>query len=120
MEFSGLGGALNPTRVAAIKRAAALAFRDWDPDAPQREAWAGHRPMTPDGLPIIGPLLEDGNVWVATGHAMLGLTQAPATAREIRALVRGAKQPDPALGLRRFGRVKVREYLERTLILGKH
>lgn len=103
MEFSGFGDGLNPTRIAAIKRAAALGLRDWDPDAPQREAWAGHRPVTPDGLPIIGPLFKDSNVWVATGHAMLGLTQAPATAREIQALVRGAKQPNPALSLRRFG-----------------
>lgn len=106
MEFSGLGGALNPARVAAIKRAAARGLRDWDPDAPHRPAWAGHRPMTPDGLPIIGPLRGDANVWVATGHAMLGLTQAPATARQIRALVRGDSQPDPALSLQRFGRVK--------------
>lgn len=102
MEFSGLNDTINPTRVAAIKKAAAEGLRDWDPDAPQRPVWAGHRPMTPDGLPTIGPLAPGANAWVATGHAMLGLTQAPVTGREIRALVNGTKQPDPALGVDRF------------------
>lgn len=104
MEFAGMNDKINPVRVAAIKKAAAQGLRGWDPDAPQRAAWAGHRPMTPDGLPMIGPLRPGSNAWVATGHAMLGLTQAPVTGREIRALISGSKAPDPALSVHRFGR----------------
>ena len=62
------------------------------------------RPMTPDGLPVVGPLADGLNVWVASGHAMLGLTLAPTTAREIRELVRGERQPDPRTGVQRFRR----------------
>ena len=44
--------------------------------------WAGFRPATPDGRPIIGriPTCERGNRWVATGHEGLGLTIATGTA----------------------------------------
>ena len=38
------------------------------------------RPMTPDGLPIIGRLGRLANTYVATGHGMLGVTLAPGTA----------------------------------------
>jgi D-amino-acid dehydrogenase len=43
--------------------------------------------MTADGLPLIGraPALE--NVYVATGHGMLGITLAPATAALLAPLV---------------------------------
>ena len=44
--------------------------------------WAGYRPATPDGRPVIGriPSSERGNRWVATGHEGLGLTTATGTA----------------------------------------
>jgi glycine/D-amino acid oxidase-like deaminating enzyme len=44
--------------------------------------WAGFRPATPDGRPIIGriPASARGNQWVATGHEGLGLTTATGTA----------------------------------------
>jgi D-amino-acid dehydrogenase len=107
MEFAGFGTVINETRIAAVKRAAAVGFRDWDPAAPHEPAWAGMRPMTPDGLPVVGPLTEGSNVWVASGHGMLGLTQAPTTALAIRRLLRGeAADPEfsPARFRRRAGR----------------
>ena len=50
-----------------------------DPDGPI-EAWAGLRPATPDGLPLIGALPGLEDIYLATGHGMLGVTLAPATA----------------------------------------
>jgi D-amino-acid dehydrogenase len=49
--------------------------------------WAGLRPMTADGLPLVGraPALE--HVYVATGHGMLGVTLAPATAAALAPLI---------------------------------
>jgi D-amino-acid dehydrogenase len=104
MEFSGLDNSVDATRIAAIKRAAAEGFRDWDPEAPHDPHWAGMRPMTPDGLPVIGPLLDGANVWVASGHGMLGLTLAPTTARTIRELVRRPSASDPQTSPARFRR----------------
>jgi D-amino-acid dehydrogenase len=57
-----------------------------DPDAPV-EAWAGLRPATPDGLPLIGALPGLDGIFLATGHGMLGVTLAPATARLLAPLV---------------------------------
>ena len=42
--------------------------------------WVGMRPLTPDGLPVIGAVPGADNVYLATGHGMLGVTLAPATA----------------------------------------
>jgi glycine/D-amino acid oxidase-like deaminating enzyme len=41
-------------------------------------AWAGFRPATPDGRPLIGRL--DDGPWIAAGHEGLGLTTAAGTA----------------------------------------
>ena len=60
----------------------------WRPDgngAPQ--GWAGLRPATPDGLPLIGALPGLEGVYLATGHGMLGVTLAPATAALLAPLV---------------------------------
>lgn len=47
--------------------------------------WAGLRPATPDGLPILGPL-PDWPAVVATGHYRNGILLAPWTAREVARL----------------------------------
>ena len=57
-----------------------------DPDGPV-EAWAGLRPATPDGLPLIGALAGLDGIYLATGHGMLGVTLAPATANLLAPLV---------------------------------
>jgi D-amino-acid dehydrogenase len=60
----------------------------WRPDADGPvEAWAGLRPATPDGLPLIGALPGLERVYLATGHGMLGVTLAPATADLLAPLV---------------------------------
>jgi D-amino-acid dehydrogenase len=53
------------------------------------DAWVGMRPMTPDGLPAIGRVPGLDNVFLATGHAMLGITLAPATGEAIADLICG-------------------------------
>jgi glycine oxidase len=46
--------------------------------------WAGLRPCTPDGMPIIGPI-ADSNVVAATGHYRNGILLGPITGRWIAA-----------------------------------
>ncbi len=50
------------------------------------ETWAGLRPGTPDGLPIIGKTSVEGLI-VATGHYRNGVLLAPATAAIVRDLI---------------------------------
>ncbi len=51
--------------------------------------WAGHRPATPDKLPIIGPSPENDRVWFATGHEGLGITTALGTGQLLADLIQG-------------------------------
>jgi D-amino-acid dehydrogenase len=89
MEFDGTMDRFNPGRIEAIVRAAApyLDDVDW---AARTDAWVGPRPITPDGLPVLGSLSGHARVVFATGHNMLGVTFAPVTGRLIaRLLVEG-------------------------------
>jgi D-amino-acid dehydrogenase len=60
-------------------------------DGDERRAviWAGLRPTTTDGAPVIGRLPKAPEVVVATGHCMLGSTLAAGTAEAVTSLVRG-------------------------------
>jgi glycine oxidase len=51
------------------------------------ESWAGLRPGTPDGLPILGPAGMPGLI-IATGHFRNGILLAPVTAQLVRDWVR--------------------------------
>ncbi len=63
-------------------------------DLPFREAWAGLRPGTPDGLPWIGPSPSTEGLFLATGHHREGILLAPITARLLADLIlRGERAP---------------------------
>ncbi|WP_120519821.1 NAD(P)/FAD-dependent oxidoreductase [Arthrobacter celericrescens] len=94
MEFGGLDEKINQVRVDAILRAPAKYFRNWEPPATKPTPMAGMRPMTPDGLPVIGHLGHLQNTYVSTGHGMMGITLAPGTAAALTDLmVRGRMAP---------------------------
>jgi len=86
MEFGRLDESIDPVRVGAIARAPQSFFRAWKMTT-RPEVGAGMRPMSPDGLPIIGRLGELSNFYVSTGHAMLGLTLAPSSAVAVSDLI---------------------------------
>lgn len=93
MEFRGLDEDVNSVRVAAILRAPGTYFRDWvEPEATTAPR-AGMRPMTPDGLPVIGRLGALRNTWVSSGHGMMGITLAPGTARALTTAITSGTVP---------------------------
>ncbi|MEI7899073.1 MAG: FAD-dependent oxidoreductase [bacterium] len=49
--------------------------------------WTGHRPATPDKLPLIGRSLESDKIWLATGHEGLGITTSAGTGRLLADLI---------------------------------
>jgi D-amino-acid dehydrogenase len=90
LELAGLDLSIDRRRVNAIVRAA----REFLPaleETPLIEIWRGLRPCTPDGLPIVGraPRLE--NLWLATGHGMLGMAHGPITGKLVAELLTGAE-----------------------------
>lgn len=94
MELGGSGERIADARVGGIRRAAQDAFPGWDSPPGEGTPWAGMRPLTPDGLPIVGRLDTAPNAYVLSGHGMLGLTLAPATAELVTAMV--TQQPPTA------------------------
>jgi D-amino-acid dehydrogenase len=60
--------------------------------------WAGLRPLTPDGLPLIGRAPRVDNLILATGHGHLGLSLAAVTAEAVAGIAAGdgtAFDPEP-------------------------
>jgi glycine oxidase len=68
-------------------------------------AWAGLRPGSPDGLPIIGRLPGWENVYVASGHFRNGILLGPITGKLIAQLITGggADVPLEPFSASRFG-----------------
>lgn len=93
MELGGADGTVEPHRLRGIVRSAGEYLKGGSPASPSRP-WTGWRPMTPNGLPVVGPLPGRDNVLVASGHAMLGVTLAPATAELITAMVNAGTGAD--------------------------
>ncbi|UIF86948.1 D-amino acid dehydrogenase [Cupriavidus sp. UYPR2.512] len=57
-------------------------------DVSRATFWAGLRPMTPDGTPIVGPTQVRG-LWLNTGHGTLGWTMACGSGKLLSDLVSG-------------------------------
>ena len=86
MELSGLNVRLETRRVESISRAGDRYLGEWRGGRSER-VWVGMRPLTPDGLPVIGRAPGSDNVYVAGGHQMLGVTLAPATGEALASLI---------------------------------
>ena len=104
MEFAGYDLKLNPVRLEQLT----LKPRSWLPtlgDAPPVSEWCGLRPMSPDGLPFIGPIGDVAGLSVAVGHGNLGLTLSAVTGEMVANHVTGAGDPRLApFSPARFGR----------------
>ena len=78
MELSGVNSRMDGARIRSLRRRVS---REVDiPEAKEggRE-WVGMRPVVPDSLPVMGKLPSRENVYVNTGHQMLGVTLAPSS-----------------------------------------
>ncbi len=90
--------AIERLRVSAVNVVPELA------SASIHEAWAGLRPGSPDGLPILGETALPG-YFVASGHFRDGILLAPGTARVLAGMIVGdsADLDCAALSPKRFG-----------------
>jgi D-amino-acid dehydrogenase len=106
MELDGTDETISRRRVRGIIRAATRYFPAFsETDFAGIEPWRGLRPVSPDGMPYLGRTRRWRNLFVATGHAMMGLSLAPATGRIVADLLEG-RPPAVDLGLmdpERFG-----------------
>jgi len=63
-------------------------------DAPIVEQWVGFRPLSADGVPLIGPAALEGLYYI-TGHGPTGIGPAPASVKLLVALIEGTEPPVP-------------------------
>lgn len=88
MEIAGSDITANPVRVESIKKAVC----DYMPqfrmtDFSNARVWAGLRPIAPDGMPYAGRSRDYKNLYISTGHAMMGMSLAPACGQLITDLI---------------------------------
>ncbi|WP_166375944.1 NAD(P)/FAD-dependent oxidoreductase [Aeromicrobium phragmitis] len=101
IEFGDESRPMDEQRAEALRRVAGSVLPALS-DALVIDRWAGERPCTPDGVPVIGASKAVENLLVATGHGMWGMILAPVTGRLIADAVLGMPEPAPWLAPDRF------------------
>jgi D-amino-acid dehydrogenase len=90
MEVGGLDLSVDPARVRGIVKSVHRYFPKFsEADFDGIEPWAGLRPVSPDGIPYLGPVPGLPNLIAATGHAMMGLSLGPVSGRLVADLLAG-------------------------------
>jgi len=82
---------IDPARIALLKEQVHALFPHLDLDG--AVAWAGLRPATPTGKPIIGNSPAADNLWVNVGQGALGFTLACGSAALLTRLIAGTSTP---------------------------
>ncbi|TPE50960.1 D-amino acid dehydrogenase [Amaricoccus solimangrovi] len=105
-ELDGYSTELHPNRRATLEHVVSDLYPAGG-DAKAGSFWAGHRPMTPDGPPVIGRA-KYPNLWLNTGHGTLGWTMACGSGAVLADLVSGRAPEIDArpLGLDRYSAVR--------------
>lgn len=95
VEFAGLEAAPDERRAAALAAHARRIFPGLQAGEPRY--WMGHRPSTPDSLPVLGEAPGHPGLYLAFGHGHFGLTGGPLSGKLVSQLIAGAKPAiDPA------------------------
>jgi D-amino-acid dehydrogenase len=95
MEFAGFDDSLNIQRLNALERGAREYLRT-PVGGEVLSRWSGWRPMTYDDLPILGHSPKHRNLFLATGHGMLGMSMSAITGQLLAAQMTGN---EPAIDL---------------------
>jgi len=94
MEFSGNNNTILIKRMEGIYKSVKLFYPGLKIDFPPKDKiWTGLRPVTPDGLPYIGKTNKYENLFIAGGHAMLGISEGAATGQIISDILEKRSTP---------------------------
>lgn len=80
LEFSGVNHEMRRPRLEQLTNAAKRYLNGVE-DTKSSSEWCGLRPCLPDGLPVLGPVPRCHGLYIAAGHAMMGLTLGPVTGK---------------------------------------
>ncbi|GAB3266346.1 FAD-dependent oxidoreductase [Arthrobacter pigmenti] len=93
LELGGDPKSLNERRIQAIRDAGSRGLPRLNISR-TIQTWAGQRPCTPDGVPVLGRSSKQPNLVVAAGHGMWGLVLGPVTGELV---ARGLLEAAPTL-----------------------
>jgi D-amino-acid dehydrogenase len=95
VEIAGLDAAPDERRAVILHDHARRLFPDLRSEEPK--LWMGHRPSTPDSLPVLGPVPGHANLFLCFGHSHFGMTGGPPSGKLVAQLAT-ARTPsiDPA------------------------
>jgi D-amino-acid dehydrogenase len=96
LELSGLNHTIIPRRLENLTDSASRYLEGLE-GASSMDDWVGLRPVTPDGLPVLGPAPDLEGLFVANGHAMLGLTLGPISGKLLADWIVEGSPPEPGL-----------------------
>ena len=100
MEIGGLNDKINLNRVKGILKAIPEYYTDYTVSLPSMDKiWYGMRPCSPDGLPYIGKINKIKNLFVNSGHAMMGISLASGSGKVIAELINNSA---PSLDIKQF------------------
>ena len=91
MEFSGYNLDIDARRISSLFRHASGYLELEQPD--YEEPWAGLRPMTADGLPVIDWAQPYRNAYLATGYSMLGMTLSQPAGEALAEMITTERRP---------------------------
>ena len=98
LEIAGLNSPVNPKRVRGILQAVPTYYPEIKVSGQNTPVWSGYRPCSPDGLPYIGRHQRYDNLYLNTGHAMMGLSLGPVSGLLMKELI-SEEHPSLPLGL---------------------
>lgn len=88
MEIAGTDKQLNPRKLSGLKKSVCKYLPQFEmKDLEADNVWVGLRPCSPDGLPYVGRFNMFTNLYASTGHAMMGMSLAPASGRLITEII---------------------------------
>lgn len=82
LEISNLSKEIKRNRLKGIHETMKLFYPEIEIAFPEnKDVWVGYRPCSADGLPYIGNVDVVKNLFVGTGHGMMGMSLGPATGK---------------------------------------
>jgi D-amino-acid dehydrogenase len=88
VEIAGLSAPPDERRAMILVEHVKRVFPTLQTDAPRY--WMGHRPSTPDSLPVLGEVPRKPGLFLAFGHGHFGMTGGPPSGRLVSQIINGA------------------------------
>ena len=90
LEMAGMDLSIDQRRLDAVRESAGLYFPTMDASRLEFvEEWAGLRPLSPDGLALLGRWPSWDNLTIAAGHGTMGVSTSPASGKLVAQIITG-------------------------------